>query len=225
MSKQSSRKAQRQAAHARASRQKLIRYGGFGVILLVALVGFGIWRGANVSVADSETAVSLAPLLDGPAAAPIKVVKYADLTCSACRQWHNMGIKEQLRAEFGDQISFEFRHFPVITASSPNGAQAAQCAAEQDGFWPFHDYVYENLEPYPNLNTGRVQEIASAIGLDREAFDSCLDSGRYRTFVTEAIERGQQDGVRGTPTFFINGQPVFPSYQEMSATINDLLGN
>lgn len=224
MGKQTSRKAQRQAAHAKASRLKLLRYGGLGGIILIAFIALVSWRNADVTP-DGETAVFAGPLLDGPADAPIKVVEYADLTCSACRQWHNLGIKEQLRADFGNQISFEYRHFPVITASSPNGAQAAQCAAEQDGFLPFHDYIYENLEPYPNLNPARVQEIASTIGLDREAFDSCLDSGRYRAFVTEAIERAQQDGVRGTPTFFINDQPVFPSYEAMAATINDLLAN
>jgi protein-disulfide isomerase len=224
MSKRPSRKEQRQTARAKASRLKLLRYGGLGGIILIAFIALVSWRNAEVTP-DGETAVLVGPLLDGLAGAPIKVVEYADLTCSACRQWHNLGIKEQLRADFGDQISFEYRHFPVITASSPNGAQAGQCAAEQNSFWSFHDYIYENLEPYPNLSVARLQEIASAIGLDREAFDSCLESGRYRAFVTEAIERAQQDGARGTPTFFINDQQVSPSYEAMAATINDLLSN
>lgn len=30
---------------------------------------------------------------------------------------------------------------------------------------------------------------------------------------------------RGTPTFLINGQQVFPSYAAMSATINEILQN
>ena len=110
------------------ARLKLLRYGGLGGIILIAFIALVSWRNAEVTP-DGETAVLVGPLLDGPANAPIKVVEYADLTCSACRQWHNLGVKEQLRAEFGNQISFEYRHFPVITASSPNGAQAAQYAA------------------------------------------------------------------------------------------------
>lgn len=224
MSKRLSRKEKKQAARAQTSRQKMVRFGGLALLILIAIVGLVSWRSADESL-ETETAVLVGPHLDGPADAPIKVVEYGDLTCSSCRQWHNMDIKEQLRADFGDQISFEYRHFPVITASSTRWAEAAQCAAEQDLFWPFHDYVYENLETYPTVNSERLQEIASAIGLEPGAFDSCLDSGRYRQFVTQAIARARNDGARGTPTFLINGRQTAPSYQAMSATISNLLGN
>jgi len=200
----------------------LIRYGGVAIITLLTIVGLTIWRNAD-GVPTAELAALVEPNLDGPANAPVQVVEYADLTCSACRQWHNLGIKEELQAEFGDQVSFEYRHFPVITASSPKGAEAAQCAAEQDAFWFFHDYIYENLELYPNLTTERVKEIASDVGLDREAFDSCLDSGQYREFATQAIRQAQAAGVRGTPTFFINGQQVYPTYAVMSEAISNIL--
>lgn len=224
MSKQSSRRQQRQQAKARAQRTRQIRIGAAAAIVILALAGLALWRNAGV-VPASELAALVAPNLDGPADAPVQVVEYADLTCSACKQWHNLGIKEQLKAQFGDQVSFEFRHFPVITASSPTGAAAGQCAAEQDAFWAFHDYIYENLENYPDLSSGRVKEIATAVGLDREAFDSCLDSGKYQDFVNQAIRRAQADGARGTPTFLINGRQVFPTYEAMSATISDILNN
>jgi protein-disulfide isomerase len=225
MGKQPAHKEQRRTAHAKASRLKLLRYLGWGGLILIALAALISWRNADIAVTAGETAVHTAPLLDGPADAPIKVIEYADLTCSACRQWHNLGIKEQLRAEFGDQVSFEYRHFPVITAASPRWAEAAQCAAEQDMFWPFHDYVYENLEPYPAVNDVRLQEIAAAIGLKSEPFTSCLTAGRYDRFIVNAIQRAQRDGARGTPTFLINDQQVFASYEAMAATINSLLGN
>lgn len=223
MSKQQSRQ-ERQAARARATRLKWLRYGGGTLIMLMAFVALVSWRTADV-LPDGDGAVLAAPHLDGPADAPVKVVEYGDLTCSSCRQWHNLGIKEQLQADFGDQISFEYRHFPVITAASPRWAEAAQCAAEQNAFWPFHNYVYENLEPYPTVNGTRLQEIAVAIGLEQEPFSGCLDSGRYRPFVREAIQRAQRDGARGTPTFFINDQQVYPSYQAMSETIRRILNN
>lgn len=225
MSKQTSRKEKQQAARAQAARQKWLRYGGMIVLILIALGFLTIWRNADTTPAAGETAVAAIPHLDGPAGAPVQVVEYADLTCSACRQWHNMGIKEQLRADFGDQISFEYRHFPVITAASPRWAEAAQCAAEQELFWPFHDYVYENLEPYPTVNDARLQEIATAIGLESEPFASCLAAGRYDRFIADAIQQAQRDGVRGTPTFFINDQQVFPSYQAMSEVARNLLNN
>lgn len=220
----SSRKQQRQAAKERAARLQKIRYGGIAVVLLLIFGGIAWWRNAGVVPAE-DLAAQIPPNLDGPATAPIRVVEYADLACSACKRWHNLGIKEQLQAEFGDQVSFEYRHFPVITATSPTGAEAAQCAAEQEAFWPFHDYIYENLEDYPDLSSNRVKEIATAVNLNRDEFDSCLDSGKYQDFVTQAIRQAQADGARSTPTFLINGEQMFPSFESLSATINELLQN
>lgn len=224
MSKGASRKQQRQEARVKATRMKQLRYGGAAIIIILTIAALALWRNAGVVPAE-ELASLVEPNLDGPIDAPVKVVEYGDLACSSCKQWHNLGIKEQLQAEFGDQVSFEFRHFPVITATSPKGAEAAQCAAEQGAFWGFHDYIYENLEDYPNLGTERVKEIASAVGLNREAFDSCVDSGKYRDFVTQATRQAQAAGARGTPTFFLNGQQISPTYQSMSATISEILNN
>ncbi|WP_420645220.1 DsbA family protein [Candidatus Leptofilum sp.] len=220
----SSSRRQRQAAKAKAARLQKIRYAGIAAVLLLVFVGIAWWRNAGIIPAE-ELAAQISPNLDGPADAPIRVVEYGDLACSSCKRWHNLGIKEQLQTQFGDQISFEYRHFPVVTATSPTGAEGAQCAAEQDAFWLFHDYIYENLEDYPALSSRRVKEIATAVNLDRDKFDSCLDSGKYQDFVSQAIRQAQADGARGTPTFLVNGEQVFPSYESMSATISALLQN
>lgn len=222
MGKRSSLKKQRQDNQNKTARLRLIRYGGLALIILIALAAVISWRGGGSAPLDSA---DIQIHLKGPADAPVQIVEYGDLTCSACRQWHNLGFKEQLFAEFGNQISFEFRHFPVITPSSPKGAEAAQCAAEQEGFWLFHDYIYENLPPYPNLNTEQVQAVAAAVGLDQTAFDACLDAGRYRAFPAQAAQEARRAGAAGTPTFFINGQPVSASYMAMSAVINAILEN
>jgi protein-disulfide isomerase len=224
MSKSSSHRTQRRAAQTKAARLRSLRYAGIAIIVLAAIAGLAIWRNAK-AVPVEELTASVRPNLAGSPSAPVQIVEYGDLTCSSCRQWHNLGIKEQLQAQFGDQISFEFRHFPVITLSSPTGAEAAQCAAEQEGFWAFHDYIYENLEAYPSLTQDRVRQIATELGFDSAAFDTCLSSGRYRAFVNQAIRDGQAAGVRGTPTFFVNGQQTFPSFEGMVEAISTALNN
>ena len=52
-----------------------------------------------------------APAL-GPATAPVTIVEYADFGCPACWEWHKLGILDQLRAKYGDQIRFVWRDFP-----------------------------------------------------------------------------------------------------------------
>ena len=44
------------------------------------------------------------------------------------------------------------------------------------------------------------------LGLEAEAFNTCLDSAKYRDDVLQDMRDGQQVGVTGTPAFFINGR-------------------
>lgn len=215
-------KSSRAEERVRQARMKQIRYGGLAVILIAAFVGLAVWRNVG-AVPAAELAAVVSPNLLGSEQAPVKVVEYGDLACSACRQWHNLGIWEQLTDQYGDQISFEFRHYPVITANSPKGAEAGQCAAEQESFWEFHDYIYENLGTYPNFTSDLVKEVAAEVNLDQDAFATCVDSGKYRLFVNDAIRRAQGDGARGTPTFFVNGRQVSPTLQSLSAAIAEEL--
>jgi protein-disulfide isomerase len=44
------------------------------------------------------------------------------------------------------------------------------------------------------------------VGLERTAFQVCLELGKHRATVTQHRAAGEQAGVTGTPTFFINGR-------------------
>jgi len=181
------------------------------------------WRNAG-AVPAAELAAATEPNLFGPETAPVRIVEYGDFGCPSCRAWHNAGIREQLIATYGDQIAFEFRHFPVITAQSPKAAEAGQCAAEQGAFWAYHDFIYEATPPEA-LAVRDLKEYAAAIGLEQASFDSCLDSGKYRGYVTQSAQLARQDGARGTPSFFVNGEPASFSYQGMAAMIDQVLAN
>ena len=104
-------------------------------------------------------------------------------------------------------VRFEFRHFPVNGANATLAAQASECAAQQDGFWAFHDVIYDEWGPdvFGRDNTKRV---AQEIGLDTSAFNTCLDRGRVLTHVQSDQNMGLELGVRLTPTVFVNGHRI-----------------
>jgi len=204
-------------------RLKRIRILGIVGLVLAAGVALVFWRNAG-RVPARDAAALVGPNRIGPEDAPVQIVEFGDFGCHACRSWHNAGIKDQLVADFGDQISIEFRHFPVITRQSPLAAEAAQCAAEQGAFWQYHDYIYEWTKEGA-LSRDDLQFYASAVELDEEAFNSCLESGRFQELVRQDLQAAQKAGARGTPTFLINGEQAFPSYQSMSATIQEILGS
>ncbi len=216
-------KQKRQTERARAVRMKQIRVIGIVVIVLLTFGGIVAWRNVGRVPVDEVVAATL-PNLEGPADAPVKIVEFGDFGCPSCRAWHSAGIKTQLQAAYGDQISFEFRHFPVITAQSPKAAEAGQCAAEQGAFWQYHDYIYEQT-PQNALSVSQLKSYAAAIGLNQESFDSCLDSGKYRDYVARDQRAAVDAGARGTPSFFVNGQAAFPSYEGMTGAIEQALAN
>jgi protein-disulfide isomerase len=221
--KRVTKKQKRREAQAHEKRLRRIRI--LGIVAIVAIAGAALifWRNAG-RVPAEEAAALVSPNRIGPVDAPVQIVEFGDFGCPSCRAWHNAGIQEQLLANFGEQISFEFRHFPVITAQSPQAAEAAQCAAEQGAFWEYHDFIYEQTRQNA-LSRTDLESYAAAVGLDEAAFESCLDSGRFKEFVQRDLRAAQSAGARGTPTFLINGEQAFPSYESMSATIQELLSS
>lgn len=214
------RRRQQHAERRRAQRRRWAAIIGLVVLVAGGLFAFSVARDSG----DAATAGGVSPAnSQGPADAPVKVVEFGDFGCPSCRAWHNSGIKDQLRAEFGEQIRFTFRHLPVITPQSPKAAEAAQCAAEQDAFWQYHDYLYEQVAP-GQLGPVELKQYAADMALDSQAFNSCLDSGRYETYVQEDMQAGFDLGARDTPSFFVNGQPAnLFSYESAVAAIRQHL--
>lgn len=145
-----------------------------------------------------------APAL-GPETAPVTIIEYADFGCPACWEWYQLGILDQLRAKYGDQIRFVWRDFPVITLLSPKAAEAGQCAHEQGKFWEFHDWVYQHDGA---ITASDLQTYAADVGLNTQQFDECVTSRRYQDRVNAQQHEGFERGLKGAPAFFVNGQPL-----------------
>lgn len=86
---------------------------------------------------------------------------------------------------------------------------ASECAAEQDVFWTYHDPLHD---PQARQNRGfekdNLKQFAAELELDTTAFNTCLDSGTYSSFVDADTAMGLSLGVRGAPAFMINGELV-----------------
>ena len=69
-------------------------------------------------------------------------------------------------------------------------------------------YENQNGENRGAFSQDNLKKFADQLGLDKEAFGQCLDSGKYTDIVKQEIQMAQQLGVQSTPTFVINGTPV-----------------
>ena len=145
------------------------------------------------------------------------------------------------------QVAWVYRHFPldkpdslgrVLHKNAGHEAQASECAASLGGegkFWEFINKVYEVTpsvtgQTPDGLDQNELPNIAAQIGLDRTAFISCLDSGKFKSKVENQYLSGINAGVLGTPFSYIvtkagNKVPIngAESYTAVKTAIDSLL--
>ena len=137
----------------------------------------------------------------GPENAPIVIVEFSDFTCQYCGLFARTTFPA-LMSKYPQEIRFVYRHAPLGPASSFEAAQASMCAYDQDHFWEYHDALFDNQD---RLGPGLYTEIAAKLELDIPAFHACLENNDYMDSIETDLDFALMTGVRGTPTFFING--------------------
>ena len=150
-----------------------------------------------------RTAMSYDPArVRGNAAAPITIVEFSDFQCPFCLRAHS--TVQSLLAKYGGRVKLAYRDFPLreIHPHAQRAAEASRCAGEQGKFWEYHDLLFANPG---KLEEAGLKEDARTLALDTAQFESCLDSGKFRTAIEEDLQAGIKAGVSGTPGFFING--------------------
>lgn len=160
----------------------------------------------------------------GPATAVVEIVAFGDFqNPEYARLAPAFG---RVRETFGDRVRFVFKNLPSFGPESVAAAEAAQCAKAQDKFWPFHDALLKQ----PDLTTGtRLARSAAAAGLNQEAFDACVDSGKYRGVIRQAMDEAGRYGLQASPSFLINGRlapdppPFLPPFDYFKRIIEEEL--
>ncbi len=133
--------------------------------------------------------------------AKVVMIEYSDFECPFCERHHP--TMQQAVDEFGDDVAWVFRHFPLsFHAEARPSALASECAAEQGKFWEFGDEMFENQS---KLGDDFYSEVASDLGLDMTQFNDCYESEKYAAVVDADQASGTAAGVSGTPATFVNG--------------------
>lgn len=143
----------------------------------------------------------------GDSNAPVTIIEFSDYECPFCGR-HFQQTYPQIVREYVDtgKVKIVFRDFPLsFHPNAQKAAEAAECAGEQRKYWEMHDKLFENQNA---LEVNSLKQYAKELGLNIKTFDDCLDSGKMASEIQKDSEDGQNAGVSGTPTFFINGIPL-----------------
>ncbi|RLG57077.1 MAG: DsbA family protein [Candidatus Hydrothermarchaeota archaeon] len=169
----------------------------------------------NVSIDDDPS--------KGNKNAKVVIIEFSDYACPYCAKFE-LQILPMIMEEYGNEVLFVFRDFPVHGGNSLKAAEAANCAGEQGKFWEYHELLFEKQnEWYSNLSM--LETYASELGLDIAKFNKCLNSRKYEEEVLKDRQDGIKAGVTGTPTIFINGRIIEGAqpYEVFKEVIDDEL--
>lgn len=140
--------------------------------------------------------------------APVVMVEYSDFQCPYCGR-HAQEVAPRLEEAYikNDQMRLVYKHFIVKGQDSVAAALAAECAAEQNKFWEYHDLLFGRAGQVV-FNAANLKGFAAELGLDMATFSPCFDSQKYLNVVEANSTEAKQLGIRGTPGFFVNDTPV-----------------
>ena len=108
--------------------------------------------------------------------------------------------------QFPKDVKLVFKQFPLSNHKFARPAALATMAANEQGkFWELHDLIFAN---FSQLSDEKIKELAQEAGLDMARYEEDLkkNGGRYLGLIQRDLQEGQRNGVRGTPTIFVNGQ-------------------
>ena len=151
---------------------------------------------------ELAVAVSAADHILGPVRAPVTVVEYGDFECPNCKQ--AAPAVKMLMARFAERVRFVYRHFPLegVHPHALPAALAAEAAGAQGKFWPMHDLLFHSQS---HLQLPHLRGYAQRVELDMVRYDADMAGKVCLQRVREHVESGERSGVRGTPTFFVDG--------------------
>ena len=140
----------------------------------------------------------------GTANAPVTIIEFSDFDCPYCKR--SVPILKELLDRYPGKLKLVYRDFPGPNhPQALSAAEAAQCAAEQDRFWEYHDALFMQ---HTSATGWDLSSLAADLDLQQPLFDTCMKEKRYREEVLKDLQDGLTIGVTSTPTFFINGRPL-----------------
>ncbi len=177
----------------------------FSLLFVFTLIAGGCGNQEN-TVVPSDIDVTYSK---GNANADVVVTAYSDYESSFCAMFA-LQIVPQLQEDYIEtgKVQYVFKDYPMPNHEySQKASEATYCAGEQDEslYWQMHIDLFSDQE---NINYEDLISLAEKYGLNVNAFDTCLDTDRYKNLVLRNRTEGKNRGVTATPTIFVNDQKL-----------------
>ena len=201
---------------------------GFIVFVFSLVVLKPSQEGSNGEAAKRELTPLERPMVafgdpvKGSRDAKVTIVTFGDFGCAPCGTLAATLSEAITRRPQDVRVVWKDLPNPSLHPGATDAAMAARCAAEQGAFWEYHDVLFGTRS---TLSVAALGEVATAVGLDRGAFDDCLSTGRTRPIVERSVEEAIRLRVDATPTIFIDDRRLTGAIgaEALNAAIDDAI--
>ncbi len=178
-------------------------------VLLVVLLAYYVYATQTTKKVEEKGNVEVRTEdhVRGNITASVTMVQFADFQCPACGAYEP--IVREVMAKNSNDVKLVFRHFPLTNMhrNALLAAKYAEAAGRQNKFWELHDILYDKQKEWgESLDAESFFETqVASLGLDMAQIKKDVADPAIENIILAEYKEGTQFGVKGTPSFFING--------------------
>jgi protein-disulfide isomerase len=156
-----------------------------------------------------------------PDKAKVVMIEYASFSCGYCKAMYP--ILQKVLKQYGKQVSLVVKHYNRGGIDILLG-QAVECAADQGKLDPMMTSMYakesdfisamQNQEDPEKAVYDEITKAAKDAGTNSDKVLACIKAGTYADRISKDTAEGQEFGIMGTPSFFINKNFVGGAMEE-----------
>lgn len=157
----------------------------------------------------------------GSATAKVVLQHWSDFQCPFCSRV-DPALKE-VEEKYKGKVKIVWRNLPLPFHN--NAQPAAEAALEafaqkgNEGFWKFHDALFEAQKDPSGLERAGLEKIATAQGLDMAKFKAALDSHTHKAAIDADAKIANDSGISGTPAtvvgkYYVSGAQPFSAFKK-----------
>ncbi len=161
-----------------------------------------------LAIGNSEVFVRAHSPIYGQKEAKVYITEFLDPECESCRRFYPE-VKELLN-KYQGKVQLAVR-YATFHKNSELAVRALEAAKMQGKYWESLSLLFEKQPEWGNHQNPKPELIfvyLKELGLDIER----LKTDMQRDEINKILMIDEQDmiklGVRGTPTFFVNGRPL-----------------
>lgn len=160
----------------------------------------------RVTPIESSTLIKSHSPIKGPFSAKVTLVEFLDPECESCAAMYPHVKK--VSKEFEKDLRVDVRYM-TFHGNSKYVANILEGTRAQNKYWEALELLFATQNKWANHHNPQpelIPEILKPLGLNMDKIIADAKSGKYDQQITEDMEDGRKAGVRGTPTFFVNGR-------------------